>query len=74
MKLPKKWRVMTTLWFSLLFGSIGVGYFIYGKKQRKVVPWIAGIGLCVIPYLVSGPTAMAVTGTLLTVTPWFLKD
>ncbi len=65
---------MESLMFSVFFGSIGVGYFIYGKKQRKLVPWIAGMGLCVFPYVVSGLTAMAITGTLLTVTPWFLKE
>ncbi len=65
---------MTTLMFSVFFGSIGVAYFIYGKKQRKPIPWIAGMGLCVFPYVVSGPIAMAITGTLLTIAPWFLRE
>ena len=26
----------TTLLFSTLFGSIGLGYFMYGKKQQKL--------------------------------------
>lgn len=27
-----------TLHWEVLFSSIGVGFFIYGKKQRKIVP------------------------------------
>jgi len=40
------------LW-GLLFGSIGLGYFIYGKKQRAVVPLVCGLALMLFPYFVS---------------------
>jgi hypothetical protein len=40
----------TILMLSILFGSIGAGYFLYGKKQRQVVPLLTGIALCVYPY------------------------
>ncbi|HEX9879306.1 MAG TPA: hypothetical protein VGB25_03830, partial [Candidatus Binatia bacterium] len=43
----------TMLLSSTLFGSIGVGYFIYGKKQAQFVPLLSGIFLCVYPYFVS---------------------
>lgn len=43
----------TTIMFSFIFGSIGVGYFIYGKRQSEMVPLLAGIGLCVFPYFIS---------------------
>jgi len=33
----------TTLMLSILFGSIGAGYFIYGKKQQQCVPLLTGI-------------------------------
>ena len=39
-----------TLLWGLLFGSIGAGYFIYGKKQRAPVPLVCGIALMVFPY------------------------
>jgi len=32
------------LW-SLLFSSVGLGFFIYGKKQKAVVPLFCGLGL-----------------------------
>jgi hypothetical protein len=31
------------LFASLIWGSVGGGYFIYGKKQRSSVPMIGGI-------------------------------
>ena len=39
----------TILMLSVLFSSIGVGYSLYGKKQRQVVPLLTGIALCVYP-------------------------
>jgi len=30
------------LFASLVWGAIGAGYFIYGKKQRSFVPMIGG--------------------------------
>jgi hypothetical protein len=36
------------LW-GLLFGSIGLGYFIYGKRQRAVVPLVCGLALMIFP-------------------------
>ncbi|MDO8356978.1 MAG: hypothetical protein Q7U76_11365 [Nitrospirota bacterium] len=38
------------LMWGMIFGSIGCGYCLYGKKQRAVVPLIVGIALCVVPY------------------------
>jgi hypothetical protein len=26
------------LWWGLLFGSFGLAFFVYGKKQRAIVP------------------------------------
>jgi hypothetical protein len=30
------------LFASLIWGSVGLGYFIYGKKQRSWVPMLGG--------------------------------
>jgi hypothetical protein len=30
----------TSLWWSLIFGCIGLGYFSYGKKQKRTMPWV----------------------------------
>ena len=40
------------LFASLLWGSIGVGYFIYGKKQQAMMPMIGGIVMILVSYFV----------------------
>jgi hypothetical protein len=62
----------TTLIFSILFGSIGMGYFVYGKKQQAAIPLIAGIVLCIFPYFVSNVYIMVLVGIVLTVLPWVI--
>jgi predicted membrane protein len=52
------------LW-GLLFGSIGLGFFIYGRKQRAVVPLICGLALMVFPYLVSNTMLLVGIGAVL---------
>jgi hypothetical protein len=60
------------LW-GLLFGSIGLGYFIYGKKQRAVVPLVCGLALMLFPYFVSNPYLLAGIGAVLSAVPYFLR-
>jgi predicted membrane protein len=60
------------LW-GLVFGSIGLAFFIYGKKQRAVVPLICGIALILFPYFVSNVFLLVGIGVLLVAIPCFLK-
>jgi hypothetical protein len=62
----------TTLIFSILFGSVGMGYFVYGKKQQAALPLLTGIVLCVFPYFVSNVYVMVLVGIILTVLPWVI--
>ena len=57
----------------MLFGSIGLGFFIYGKKQRAVVPLVCGIVLILFPYFVSNVTLLVGIGVLLVAIPYFLR-
>ncbi len=41
------------LFASLLWGSVGVGYWIYGKKQREMMPMIGGAAMVGVSYLVN---------------------
>ena len=63
----------TLLFSSTLFGSIGVGYFIYGKKQQQFVPTLTGLLLCVYPYFVSNIYLMFTIGAFLTLLPWIFR-
>jgi len=47
------------LFASLLWGSIGVGYFIYGKKQRLWPPMVGGIAMIIVSYFVASVWLMS---------------
>ena len=47
------------LFASLLWGSIGVGYFIYGKKQQSLSPMIGGIVMIAVSYFVGSALLMS---------------
>ena len=60
------------LW-GLLFGSVGFGYFLYGKKQSAVVPLLCGIALMIFPYFVSNVLILVVVGLALAALPYFYR-
>jgi hypothetical protein len=60
------------LW-GLLFSSIGLGYFIYGKRQQAPVPLLCGLVLMVFPYFISSAWSMVLVGTGLVAIPYFLR-
>jgi hypothetical protein len=60
------------LW-GVLFGSIGFGFFLYGKKQKTVVPLITGIALCVVPYFIANVYALVIVGVILIAIPFFVR-
>ena len=60
------------LW-GLVFSSCGLGFFIYGKKQRAVVPLVCGLALMIFPYFVSNTVFLVLLGTVLVATPYFIR-
>ena len=64
---------MTTILWSLLFSSIGFGYFIYGKKQSHVVARYTGVALMIYPYFIQNTLALVIVGVMLLLLPKFLK-
>lgn len=60
-----------TLFASLIWGSIGAGYCIYGKKQRSAPAWVGGIALVGISYLISSAIWMSVAAVAIIVGIWF---
>jgi hypothetical protein len=47
------------LFASLFWGSIGTGYFIYGKKQRSWPPMVGGVAMIGVSYLVAFVSLMS---------------
>ena len=63
-------NISQLLW-GVLFGAIGMGYFVYGRKQRAVVPLVCGVALMVFPYFVSNAVLIVLVGIVLSVIPYF---
>ncbi|HUX74778.1 MAG TPA: hypothetical protein VMV25_12925 [Steroidobacteraceae bacterium] len=60
------------LW-GLVFGSVGTGYFIYGKRQGSLVPLICGLALIVYPFFVSNAYLLVAIGVLIGAVPFWLR-
>ena len=66
---------MSTSWllWGLLFGSVGLGFFLYGKKQQALVPLICGLALMVFPYFISNTFLLVAVGVALIAIPYFVR-
>ena len=63
----------SVLIWGMIFGSIGLGFFLYGKKQKAIVPLMTGIALFVFPYFITDLYILILTGIILTVLPYFVR-
>ena len=63
----------STLLWGLLFGSIGLGFFVYGRRQKTVVPLVTGLALMIFPYFVSNTILLITLGVVLIVIPYFVR-
>lgn len=61
------------LWWGLFFGSIGLGYWMYGRKQKKPVPYWCGLALMLFPYFVDNALALPLIGAALSALPYFYR-
>lgn len=64
---------MAQLLWGVLFSGIGIGYFIYGKKQRRIVPLCVGIALSLFPYFVTNIFMLVLVGIILVALPYFVR-
>ncbi len=62
-----------SLLWGLLFGSIGMGLFLYGKNQKVMVPTLCGLVLMIFPYFISSTALMVLVGLGLMAIPFFVK-
>ena len=63
----------STLMWGMIFGSIGLGFFVYGKKQKAVIPFFSGIALIAFPYFISNVYVLVLFGIVLISLPFFIK-
>ncbi len=65
-------EVSILLW-GVLFSSVGLGFFIYGRKQRAPVPLVCGLALMIYPYFIPNRIALVAIGIVLSAIPYFLR-
>jgi hypothetical protein len=49
------------LFASLMWGSAGVGYCIYGRRQESIAPFIAGVLMIAASYFISSAIWMSLS-------------
>jgi len=57
----------------MLFGTVGIGFFTYGRRQKAVVPFVAGVVLFLFPYFISNVYVLVIAGVLLVALPYFVR-
>jgi len=61
-----------SLLWGLVFSSVGLAYFVYGKRQGRVVPLVCGVALMVYPYVVANTLLVVGIGAVLSAVPFFV--
>jgi hypothetical protein len=59
--------------WGLVFGSAGLGFFMYGKRQKRMMPYVCGIGLMIMPYFLSDTLMLIAAGMVLLVLPFWVR-
>ena len=57
----------------MVFGSIGLGFFVYGKKQGAIIPLLCGLALMIYPYFISNNILLVAIGIALMAIPYFVR-
>jgi hypothetical protein len=63
----------SSLLWGLLFGSIGLGFFVYGRRQKTIVPLACGVALMIFPYFISNTMLLVIVGVTLIAIPYFVR-
>ena len=58
----------------IVTGAFGLAYFVYGKKQGKLLFMISGIALMGYPYLVGNGVALILVGLVLLGLPFLFRE
>lgn len=62
-----------SLLWGILFGSVGAGYMIYGKKQHHIWALISGLALSMLPYASTSASVLIPGGAALLALPYLMK-
>ncbi|HEY8900341.1 MAG TPA: hypothetical protein VIM61_08010 [Chthoniobacterales bacterium] len=59
---------------AIIFGSIGMGAFVYGKRNGSWRPLVIGIALMVYPYFIAGTAMLYAIGAALTFALFLFRE
>jgi hypothetical protein len=62
-----------TLTVGMVLSAVGFGYFLYGRRQRRTMPFLSGLGLLATPFVLDSATAMLLCGAVLAALPFVMK-
>jgi len=63
----------STLILGVIFGAIGLGFFVYGKKQKAIIPLFCGIVLMILPYFIPNMYILILSGIIIVAIPYFIR-
>ncbi|GMR04946.1 MAG: hypothetical protein BMS9Abin23_0868 [Thermodesulfobacteriota bacterium] len=63
----------TSIFLGFLFGSIGAGYLLYAKKQRRISALISGVLLITFTYFIPNLLLIVIFGVFIMAAPFFIK-
>ena len=63
---------MESLFTGVIAGAIGVAYVVYGRRQTKFAPVIAGVLICACPYFIDSVFWLCVAGAFLMAAPFVI--
>lgn len=61
------------LW-GVLFGAVGLGFFVYGRRQQSGVVLVCGVALMALPYVISNTFLLVIVGAAVAAVPYFVRD
>jgi hypothetical protein len=64
----------TYLTLSLLFGALGMGLFLFGKKAQRMPHLMAGVALMTCPYFITNAIAMVSICVILAIVPFLMPQ
>jgi hypothetical protein len=63
---------VSTFVIGIITGALGVGYIVYGRRQTKFVPLLAGVALCMYSYFIDSVVWLCIVGALLLAAPFLI--
>ena len=58
---------------AVVISAVGLGYLMYGRRQRRGMPFIAGLGLVFAPHLIDSLMLTVLVGAGLAALPFVVK-